>query len=133
MRPLEKNRRPSYTDYFMGTILSYSLVYIWLNDFVAKMPNMHIMVSVLVYYLIGTLSSFLVCRKVSEAHLTVGVKVGLLAQVFTMFTIYVVTGTMNMVLFFVILVCFLLGGATGAYINLRRRITSPQDLTVEEK
>jgi len=129
---LAKERKPSYTDYIMGTILSYSLVYIWLNDFVNKMPGMHILVSVVVYYLIGTLSSFLVCRKTTEAHLSVGVKMGLLSQVFTVFTMYVVTGTLNMVLFFVILICFLLGGATGAYISLRKRMLSPIESETEE-
>jgi len=129
---LAKERKPSYTDYIMGTILSYSLVYIWLNDFVNKMPEMHILLSVVVYYLIGTLSSFLVCRKTTEAHLSVGVKMGLLSQVFTVFTMYVVTGTLNMVLFFVILICFLLGGATGAYISLRKRILSPIESETEE-
>ena len=129
---MAKERKPSYTDYIMGTILSYSLVYIWLNDFVNKMPEMHILLSVVVYYLIGTLSSFLVCRKTTEAHLSVGVKMGLLSQVFTVFTMYVVTGTLNMVLFFVILICFLLGGATGAYISLRKRILSPLESETEE-
>jgi len=129
---LAKERKPSYTDYIMGTILSYSLVYIWLNDFVNKMPGMHILVSVVVYYLIGTLASFLVCRKTSEAHLSVGIKVGLLAQVFTVFTMYVVTGTLNIVLFFIILICFLLGGATGAYISLRKRILDPIESEAEE-
>ena len=129
---MAKERKPSYTDYIMGTILSYSLVYIWLNDFVNKMPGMHILVSVVVYYLIGTLSSFLVCRKTTEAHLSVGVKMGLLSQVFTVFTMYVVTGTLNMVLFFIILICFLLGGATGAYISFRKRILSPLESETEE-
>ena len=129
---MAKERKPSYTDYIMGTILSYSLVYIWLNDFVNKMPEMHILVSVVVYYLIGTLSSFLVCRKTTEAHLSVGVKMGLLSQVFTVFTMYVVTGTLNMVLFFIILICFLLGGATGAYISLRKRILIPIESETEE-
>ena len=129
---MAKERKPSYTDYIMGTILSYSLVYIWLNDFVNKMPGMHILVSVVVYYLIGTLSSFLICRKTTEAHLSVGVKMGLLSQVFTVFTMYVVTGTLNMVLFFIILICFLLGGATGAYISLRKRILIPIESETEE-
>jgi uncharacterized membrane protein len=128
---LAAERKPSTTDYIMGTILSYSLVYIWLNDFVNKMPGMHILVSVVVYYLTGTLTSFLVCRKTTEAHLSVGIKMGLLSQVFTVFTMYVVTGTLNMVLFFIILICFLLGGATGAYISLRKRILSPLEPETE--
>ena len=129
---MTKERKLSYTDYIMGTILSYSLVYIWLNDFVVKMPGMHILVSVVVYYLVGALSSFLVCRKTSEAHLSVGIKVGLLSHVFTVFTMYVVTGSLNMVLFFIILICFLLGGATGAYISLRKRILDPIESEAEE-
>lgn len=116
-------RSPSKTEYVMASILSYSSVYLmsWL---ITHKPNQN-WVSLFaypVYYLGALYPAYLLASRAGYAHLAVGVKHAVYSWLFSGFSLWILTGTTSFIFLFLLLLCFLLGGFTGAYIAFRRQI-----------
>lgn len=116
-------RAPSNTEYGMAAILSYALVY-FMSWMITKNPDAN-WVTLLAYpvYFLGALyPAFLLSSRAGYAHLMVGIKSAFYGWLFSGFSLWVLTGTTSFIYLLLLLICFLLGGFTGAYIALKRQI-----------
>ena len=107
----------------MAAILSYAAVY-FMSWLITKNQgaNWVTLLAYPVYYLGALYPAFLLASRADYAHLMVGLKAAFYGWLFSGVSLWVLTGTTSFIFLILLLVCFLLGGFTGSYIALRRRI-----------
>lgn len=105
-------------------MISFGSIYFWLL-LTSKTNSIPLsLLSILIYVLGATASSYFVGRKAKSRHLYVGLKTALLSWGFTiisLFSISKITPSFMLLL----LICFLTGSIIGAYIALKHRIMEP--------
>ena len=123
MIKVEEDQGPSSTEYGMAAILSYSSVY-FISWLIIQNPDAN-WVTLVAYpvYFIGTLyPAYLLSSRAGYAHLMVGIKSAFYGWLFSGFSLWVLTGTASFIFLLLLLICFILGGFSGAYIALKRQI-----------
>ena len=120
---MTEDRTPSNTEYGMAAILSYGTVY-FMSWLITKYQgaNWITLLAYPVYFLGALYPAFLVASRTDYAHLMVGLKSAFYGWLFSGVSLWVLTGTTSFIFLVLLLVCFLLGGFTGSYIALKRRI-----------
>ena len=107
----------------MAAILSYASVY-FMSWLITKNPEANWM-TLLAYpvYFIGSLyPAYLLSSRAGYAHLMVGIKSAFYGWLFSGLSLWVLTGTASFIFLILLLISFILGGFTGAYIALKRQI-----------
>jgi len=120
---VEEDQDPSSTEYGMAAILSYASVY-FMSWMITKNPETN-WITLLAYpvYFIGALyPAYLLSSRAGYAHLMVGIKSAFYGWLFSGFSLWVLTGTASFIFLLLLLICFILGGFSGAYIALKRQI-----------
>jgi len=116
----DEERKPSTIDYMAAAVLSYGIVYFWIElKIAAGTPSL---LAYPVYYLAGLVASYLVCRRTDSAHLAVGIKAALAAWAFTAVTLLAFVEESSLAFFGILLICLVLGGATSSYLALRQSL-----------
>jgi hypothetical protein len=129
---LKQETAVTLTDYLAGAMISFGSVYFWLL-LTSKTNSISISIlSILIYVLGATASSYFVGRKAGSQHLYVGFKTALISWGFTiisLFSISKITSSFMVLL----LICFLTGSIIGASIALKHRIIEPTVESEEDK
>ena len=118
----EDERKPTLTDYMAGAMLANGFVWISRQalPYFAWVPTNLLADALYVIYLSGgILASYLVCRKASSKHLLVGLKVGAVTWIFSIFFLLSLTFENILGFTFVLLIIYAAGGIAGAYLALR--------------
>lgn len=103
-----------------AAVLAYGIVYFSVELYMYYSPPWPI--SYLFHYLAGLVPSYLVCRRTGSGELGVGVKSSAASWGFTTVSLTVFTEGSTMTFLALMLIMFLLGGLTAAYLALRRRL-----------
>jgi len=128
---LDREKRPSITDYMAAAALAYGIVYFWIKlKMVAGTPSL---LAYPIYYLAGLVPSYLVCRRTDSAHLAVGIKSALAAWAFTAVTLLAFVEGPSLAFFGILLICLVLGGATSSYLALRQSLSQPPSHEVDSE
>jgi len=133
---LDRDRRPSVTDYMAAAVLAYGVVYFWVELNIYYDPPW--ILALLFYYLAGLIPGYLVCRRTGSAELAVGFRSSVASWGFTVVSLLAFTEGNSTGLFALLLVLFLMGGLTAAYLALRRRLRpgkggpAPEDNTLNQ-
>lgn len=117
---LDRDKRPSITDYMAGAVLAYGIIYFWIELHMYYSPIWPL--AYLFYYLGGLIPSYLVGKRTGAAELQVAIKSVLISWVFVVVSLLAFTEGNTISYFALLLVMFILGGVTTAYISLRRRL-----------
>jgi hypothetical protein len=115
-----RDRRPSVTDYMAAAVLAYGIVYFWVELHMLYGPPWPL--AYLFYFTAGLIPSYLVCRRTGSGELAVGVKCSVTSWGFTAVSLLAFTEGNTTIFFALLLVMFLMGGLTAAYLTLRRRL-----------
>jgi len=128
---LDREKRPSITDYMAAAALAYGIVYFWIKlKMVAGTPSL---LAYPIYYLAGLVPSYLVCRRTDSAHLAVGIKAALAAWMFTAVTLLAFVEGSSLAFFGILFICLVLGGATASYLALRQGLSQPPSHEVDSE
>jgi len=103
-----------------AAVLSYGIVYFWIE--LANFSSLPWIMAYVLYYLAGLIPSYLVCKRTGAQELSIAIKCALISWAFVVFSLIVFTEVTAFFVFATILVMFVLGGVTSAYITLRRRL-----------
>jgi len=117
---IDRDRRPSITDYMAAAVLAYGIVYFWIELNALYDPPW--LLAYLIYYLGGLIPSYLVCRRTGSAELAIGVKSSVASWGFVIVSATAFTEGNTLTFFSLLLIMFLLGGLTAAYLTLSRRL-----------
>ena len=117
---VDRDRRPSITDYMAAAVLAYGIVYFWIE--LDAMYDPPWLLAFPIYYLGGLIPSYLVCRRTGSAELAVGVKSSVGSWLFVTVSVTTFTEGATPIFYMFLLVTFLLGGLTAAYLTLKRRL-----------
>jgi hypothetical protein len=117
---IDRDRRPSITDYMAAAVLAYGIVYFWIELNALYDPPLFL--GYLIYYLGGLIPSYLVCRRTGSAELAIGAKNSVASWGFVVVSVTTFTEGNTLTFFALLLIMFLLGGLTAAYLTLRRRL-----------
>ena len=124
MNKLTKNiGQPSSTDYLAGAVISYGIVYFWLE--IKTVTGVPWYLAYPADYLAGLVSSYLVCKKVESDTLSIGIKSAIISWMITVTGILAITRQTSMVFIGTLLVLMILGGITSADIVKKRN--KPED------
>jgi cbb3-type cytochrome oxidase subunit 3 len=120
---VEEDQGPSSTEYGMAAILSYSSVY-FISWLIIQNPdaNWVTLVAYPVYFIGALYPAYLLSSRAGYAHLMVGIKSAFYGWLFSGFSLWVLTGTASFIFLLLLLICFILGGFSGAYVALKRQI-----------
>ena len=123
MIKVEEDQGPSGTEYGMAAILSYSSVY-FMSWLITKNPeaNWITLVAYPVYFIGALYPAYLLSSRAGYAHLMVGIKSAFYGWLFSGLSLWILTGTASFIFLLLLLICFILGGFSGAYIALKRQI-----------
>ena len=123
MIKVEEDQGPSSTEYGMAAILSYSSVYFMSWLIIQNLDaNWVTLVAYPVYFIGALYPAYLLSSRAGYAHLMVGIKSAFYGWLFSGFSLWVLTGTASFIFLLLLLICFILGGFSGAYIALKRQI-----------
>ncbi len=117
---IDRDRRPSITDYMAAAVLAYGIVYFWIELNALYDPPW--LLAYLIYYLGGLIPSYLVCKRTGSAELAIGVKSSVASWGFVIVSATAFTEGNTLTFFSLLLIMFLLGGLTAAYLTLRKRL-----------
>lgn len=118
----ERERTPNLYDYLAGAILANGFVWIWAQTLphLKGIPAILLAVISYIIYLAGSIAtSYLVCKRTSSKHLFVGIKLAALTWVFSIFLMLSIAANPTYGLAIALLIIFVGGGVTGAYLTLR--------------
>jgi len=115
---------PTLFDYAAGAMLANGFVWIWYQalPYLSWAPAAILADAEYISFLLGAIiSSYLVCRRASSKHLSVGLKVAAAASALNLF--FVLSSNIENVIGFavVVLVIFAVGGVAGAYLALKSK------------
>jgi phosphatidylserine synthase len=113
-------RKPITFDYIAAAMLSYVIIYFWieLNSF----QEIHWVAAWTIFYIGGLLPSYIVCRRTSRNQLGVGLKSAAASWLFVVVNLSLFTQNSTASFFVLLLILFLLGGITSAYITMKQRL-----------
>jgi len=120
---VEEDQGPSGTEYGMAAILSYASVY-FMSWLITKNPDVNwvTLVAYPVYFIGALYPAYLLSSRAGYAHLMVGIKSAFYGWLFSGLSLWILTGTASFIFLLLLLISFLLGGFSGAYIALKRQI-----------
>ena len=123
MIKVEEDQSPSGTEYGMAAILSYASVY-FMSWLITKNTdaNWITLLAYPVYYIGALYPAYLLSSRAGYAHLMVGIKSAFYGWLFSGISLWILTGTASFIFLLLLLISFLLGGFSGAYIALKRQI-----------
>ena len=123
MIKVEEDQSPSGTEYGMAAILSYASVY-FMSWLITKNPDVNwvTLVAYPVYFIGALYPAYLLSSRAGYAHLMVGIKSAFYGWLFSGLSLWILTGTASFIFLLLLLISFLLGGFSGAYIALKRQI-----------
>lgn len=119
---MSEERTPSVTDYLAGAVLSYGIVYFWIQILNWIDLQMIALISYFVYFLGALSSAYLVLRRANTTHLRIGITSVLASWAFTVFSLLALTEGANSGFFIALLICFVLGGVAASYISLKNQL-----------
>ena len=120
----EEERTVSITDYLAAAMLSYGVIFVWIK--VSSMVDIPWGISYLFFYVAGLAPTYLVTRRIERRQFPVAMISVFISWVFTLVCLVTFTQGDPTELFKMLLVFYLLGGVTSAFITMRRRL-SPVD------
>lgn len=131
-----EDRVPTFFDYAAGAMLANGFVWIWYQalPYLPWVPATILADLEYLSFLLGAiLSSYLVCRRASSKHLSVGLKVAAAASALNFF--FVLSSNIENVIGFavVVLVIFAVGGVAGAYLALKSKFGQKVEPASEEQ
>jgi phosphatidylserine synthase len=118
-------RKPSTTDYMAAAVLSYGIVYFWIE--LNSYQEIHWIFAWIIFYFGGLLPSYLVCRRTSRNQLGVGLKAATASWLFVVVSLSVFTQNSTFSFFILLLILFLLGGITSSFITMKQRLKPKKD------
>ena len=121
---MSDERTPSSTDYLAAAVLSYGVVYFWVQFINWIDFQLISLLSYFVYFLGAFSSVYLVLRRTDRAHLKIGIATSIASWAFTVFSLLALTEGANRGFFVVLLICFIAGGIAASYISLRKQLRS---------
>jgi hypothetical protein len=101
-------------------VLAYGIVYFWIE--LKTLYNPPWVLAYLMYYLAGLVPSYLVCKRTGSAELPVAFRSAVISWALVVVSLWAFTEGGTTSLYALLLVMFILGGLTSAYISLRRRL-----------
>ena len=113
-------RTPTLYDYFAAAILANGIALMW--DYVVSTIPMLVILSIPIYAAAGFIASYLVCKRTSKQHLSVGLKTALGSSLFSFFMIWSIATEINLGTVILLILCYLVGGILAAYITLRQHL-----------
>jgi hypothetical protein len=116
----QNDRKPSTTDYMAAAVLSYGIIYFWVELKAAS--DIPWMVAWIIFYLAGVIPSYLVCKRTTRNQLGVGIKTVFISWAFVVFSLSVFLKNSTTSFFVLLLILFLIGGVTSAYITMKERL-----------
>lgn len=119
---MSDERTPSTIDYLAAAVLSYGIVYFWVQFLNWIEVQIIALLSYLIYFIGAFSSVYLVLRRTNTAHLRIGITSALASWAFTVFSLLALTEGANRGFFIVLLICFIMGGIMASYISLRKQI-----------
>jgi hypothetical protein len=119
---MSDERTPSTTDYLAAAVLSYGIVFFWVQFLNWIEIQIFALFSYIIYFIGAFSSVYLVLRRTTTAHLRIGITSALTSWLFTVFSLLALTEGANRGFFIVLLICFILGGVVASYISLRNQI-----------
>jgi len=108
------------TDYMAGAVLAYGIVYFWIELKTFYDPPWAL--AYVIYYLAGLVPSYLICKRTGAAELPVAFRSAVISWALVVVSLWAFTEGNTTSFFALLLVMFILGGLTTAYISLRRRL-----------
>jgi len=130
----EREKTPNFNDYLAGVMLANGFIWILLlvlgffSSIFTRIPIFLLAGATYIIYLSGgIISSYLVSKRATSRHLAVGLKLAVLSWVLSIVLIPNLGMKSSIGVALTTLVCFLIGGATGAFLALRsmlRKISS---------
>ena len=118
--------RPNISDYLAGAILTNGLIWAWLqilayfySSFSEYTLILFTYASLIIYFLAATLSSYLVCSTTKSQHLIAGLKLSVLAWIFSIFFMIAYFENQSIFTAIIFLFCFFAGGIVGSYLASR--------------
>jgi len=117
---LDRDKRPSITDYMAGAVLAYGIVYFWIE--LKTFYNPPWALAYVMYYLAGLVPSYLICKRTGAAELPVAFRSTMISWALAVVSLWAFTEGNTPSFFGLLLVMFILGGMTSAYLTLRRRL-----------
>jgi hypothetical protein len=103
-----------------GAVLAYGIVYFWIEIHMYYNPPWPM--AYLFYYMGGLIPSYLVGKRTGAAELTVALRTSLISWVLVVVSLMAFTEGNTIAYFALLLVMFIIGGLTSAYLSLRRRL-----------
>ncbi|MBD3207756.1 hypothetical protein GF319_15610 [Candidatus Bathyarchaeota archaeon] len=119
---MSEERTPSVIDYLAGAVLSYGIVYFWIQ--ILNWIDLQIiaLISYFIYFSGALSSAYLVLRRANTTHLRIGITSALASWAFTVFSLLALTEGANSGFFIALLICFVLGGVAASYISLKNQL-----------
>jgi hypothetical protein len=127
---LNRDRRPSITDYMAGAVLAYGIVYFWIE--LKTFYNPSWVLAYVIYYLAGLIPSYLVCQRTGAAELSIAFRSTMISWALVVVSLWAFTEGNTTSFFGLLLVMFILGGMTSAYLTLRRRLKLPKQADADQ-
>ena len=113
-------RKTSITDYLAAATLAYGTIYFWLKFLTSiELPWI---ATYIVFYITGLGSTYLICMRIDRNQFPVAIKSAVFSWLFTMICLITFTQGDPSSFFKILLVLFLLGGATASVITMRHRL-----------
>ena len=115
-------KAPTLTDYLAGAMLANGFVWIWAQalPYLSGIPlTLLALASYIIYLSGGIVASYLVCKRASSRHLSVGLKFAVVTWAFSIVLMLSIATEPTVGLAIALLVCFAAGGVAGAYLALR--------------
>ena len=116
----EIERTPSIIDYLAAATLTYGTIFFWLQ--LSDSVPIPWLLTYLIFYLGGVVTTYLVCRKTDRNQFPVAMKSAIFSWVFTLMCLITFTQGDPSSFFKMLLVLFLLGGITSSVISMRERL-----------
>jgi len=126
---LNNKGMPNIIDYLAGLMLVNGFYYIWMLflGFVVNIDWFNDILladgTLIIYFLGGTIASYLVCKKASLKHLTVGLKFAFIGWIISLMSISSFKIEISLGLAIALLFCNFMGGIFGAYLALWSTLT----------
>jgi len=103
-----------------AAVLSYGIVYFWIE--LTSFYNLPWILAYVLYYLASLIPSYLVCKRTGAEELSVAIRCAVFSWALVVISLLAFTEGNTIFFFAVLLVVFIIGGATSAYITLRKSL-----------
>jgi len=127
---MNEDRMPNFDEYLAGIVLASGIVWIWY--FLLSRISLNILrnASFVIYFLSSGIASYLVSLRASKKYFTIGFIVSMISWLVSLPQSLSLTAEPTPSLTLSILTSFIMGGATGSYLALKKKLRLKQAHTL---